>query len=107
MSRQTKGAARADGQEAGEWYTPQEVAGRCGLSRRRVYDWLTWGWLRGHRRGGRWAVTADDWEFFQRTCRGAGGRLMPSLRDWSPLWAARDAQEGRTFLAGGGPGRAG
>ncbi len=46
------------------YYTPQEVAERSGLSRRRVYDWLSWGWLRGHRHGGRWVVTAQDWEFF-------------------------------------------
>ena len=70
-------------------YTPQEIAERCGLSRRRVYDWLSWGWLRGHRRGGRWLVTAADWEFFVRTSRGARGRLMPSLRDWEPLWQMR------------------
>ncbi|MGI4789674.1 MAG: helix-turn-helix domain-containing protein [Janthinobacterium lividum] len=70
-------------------YTPQEIAELCGLSRRRVYDWLSWGWLRGHRRGGRWVVTTLDWEFFTQTCRGARGRLMPSLRDWQPLWEAR------------------
>jgi len=37
--------------ECQDYLTPQEVAERCGLSRRRVYDWLTWGWLRGQRRG--------------------------------------------------------
>lgn len=70
-------------------YTPLEVAERAGLSRRRVYDWLTWGWLRGHRHGGRWVVTAADWEFFTHVCRGARGRLMPSLRDWEPIWQER------------------
>jgi len=71
-----------------EFYTPQEVAELCGLSRRRVYDWLTWGWLRGHRNGGRWVVTAADWDFFTHACRGARGRLMPSLHDWELLWAS-------------------
>lgn len=70
-------------------YTPLEVAERAGLSRRRVYDWLTWGWLRGYRRGGRWVVTGEDWEFFTRACRGARGRLMPSLHDWEEIWGAR------------------
>ena len=67
-------------------YTPLEIAERSGLSRRRVYDWLSWGWLRGHRHGGRWVVMAEDWEFFTQVCRGARGRLMPSLRDWEPIW---------------------
>jgi hypothetical protein len=70
-------------------YTPQEIAGRSGLSRRRIYDWLSWGWLRGSRRGGRWIVASEDWEFFIRVCRGARGRLMPSLRDWEPIWKER------------------
>ena len=70
-------------------YTPQEVAQRSGLSRRRIYDWLSWGWLRGSRHGGRWVVTVEDWEFFTWVCRGARGRLMPSLRDWEPIWKER------------------
>ena len=70
-------------------YTPLEIAQRAGLSRRRVYDWLTWGWLRGHRHGGRWIVTAADWEFFTQVSQGARGRLMPSLRDWEPIWQTR------------------
>jgi len=70
-------------------FTPQEVAERCGLSRRRIYDWLAAGWLRGHRAGGRWLVTEADWDYFTRTCRTRRGRLMPSLRDWPPLWAAQ------------------
>lgn len=75
--------ARGAGQD---FYTPLEVAERCGLSRRRVYDWLTWGWLRGLRHGGRWVVAASDWEYFQSASRGARGRLMPSLHDWELLW---------------------
>ena len=74
-------------------YTPQEIAERCGLSRRRIYDWLSWGWLRGYRHGGRWTVTAGDWEFFARTCRGARGRLMPSLRDWEPIWQTHPTED--------------
>lgn len=76
-------------EEVETYYTPQEVAARCGLSRRRIYDWLSCGWLRGRRLGGRWVVMAEDWDFFSRTCRGAGGRLMPSLRDWEAIWNAR------------------
>ena len=90
-------------------YTPQEIAERCGLSRRRVYDWLSWGWLRGRRHGGRWLVTADDWEFFARICRGARGRLMPSLRDWGPIWQAQPTGEagGAASQSPGDPNRRG
>ncbi len=84
--RETKEAFELSAQTL---YTPQQVAQRCGLSRRRIYDWLTWGWLRGHRRGGRWVVTAEDLDFFVRSCRGARGRLMPSLHDWDSLWRGR------------------
>lgn len=82
---------RLAGRAGAALYTPQEIAERCGLSRRRVYDWLSWGWLRGRRHGGRWVVTAEDWDFFVRISRGARGRLMPSLRDWGPLWKSRPA----------------
>ena len=75
-------------------YTPLEIAARAGLSRRRVYDWLAWGWLRGQRRGGRWIVTGEDWELFTATCRGARQRLMPSLRDWDEVWKARPGPGG-------------
>lgn len=68
------------------FYTPLEVAALCGLSRRRVYDWLSWGWLRGSHHGGRWVIAAADWDFFQQVSRGARGRLMPSLHDWEALW---------------------
>ena len=73
----------------GSWLSPQEVADRCGKSRRRVYDWLAWGWLRGVRLGGRWLVNEEDLAFFERTCRGYRDHLMPSLYDWEPLWSAQ------------------
>ncbi|MDR3710271.1 MAG: helix-turn-helix domain-containing protein [Capsulimonadaceae bacterium] len=70
-------------------YTPLEVAVECNISRRRIYDWIAAGWLRGRRIGGRWVVTAEDLEFFRETCRGAEGRLMPQLWDWDPIWQDR------------------
>jgi len=66
--------------------TPKDVAVLYGLSRRRIYDWLYKGWLRGHRKGGRWLVTAADLDLFQKTCTGSHGRLMPSLYEWEPIW---------------------
>ena len=69
-------------------YTPRDVADLCGLSRRRIYDWLARGWLRGHRKGGRWIVTAEDLDLFKRTCVGSHGRLMPSLYEWGVIWKA-------------------
>jgi excisionase family DNA binding protein len=70
--------------------TPKEVAEVYGLSRRRIYDWLGKGWLRGHRRGGRWVVTAQDLDLFTRTCIGKRGRPMPSLYEWEPIWKATE-----------------
>ena len=70
-------------------YTPLEVAAECNISRRRIYDWISAGWLRSKRLGGRWVVSADDLEFFRETCRGAEGRLMPQLWDWEPIWQER------------------
>jgi len=73
-------------------YTPLEVAEECNISRRRIYDWISAGWLRSKRVGGRWVVSADDLEFFRETCRGAQGRLMPQLWDWNPLWQERTSR---------------
>ncbi len=65
---------------------PLELAARFGVSRRRVYDWLAQGWLRGRRLGGRWRVSEQDAALFETTCRGYRGRLMPSLYEWERIW---------------------
>ena len=80
------------GAEAGR-LSPLELSARFGVSRRRVYDWLALGWLRGSREGRRWRVSEGDAAFFERTCRGYRGRLMPSLREWGPLWGGRGAPD--------------
>lgn len=69
-------------------YTPKDVAELLGLSRRRIYDWLNKGWLRGHRKGGRWVITPQDLDIFKRTCVGSHGRLLPSVYEWAPIWKA-------------------
>jgi excisionase family DNA binding protein len=73
------------------FYAPLEVAEICSISRRRIYDWISAGWLRSKRVGGRWVVSAEDLEFFRETCRGAEGRLMPQLWDWNPIWQERSS----------------
>jgi excisionase family DNA binding protein len=70
-------------------YTPLEVAELCKISRRRVYDWIASGWLRGVRVGGRWLVSLDDLGYFRETCRGAENRLMPQLWEWESIWSSR------------------
>ena len=75
-------------------HTPKEIAALVGVSRRVVYDWITYGWLRAHRIGGRWLITAEDLDFFRWRSRGALGRLMPQLRDWSFLWPLCDSGAG-------------
>jgi excisionase family DNA binding protein len=69
-----------------ELYTPLEVADHCSISRRRIYDWIAAGWLRGHRIGGRWVVSSDDLSLFRATCVGAEGHLMPQLWEWDQFW---------------------
>ena len=71
-----------------DFHTPKEAAELVGISRRAIYDWIAYGWLRAHRVGGRWFITARDLEYFRQRSRGARGKLMPQLRDWSELWTS-------------------
>jgi hypothetical protein len=75
------------------YLSPLEVSQISGLSRRRIYDWLGWGWLRGIRNSGRWHVCQHDWELFTSNCRGLHGRLMPSLYDWENFWDSNPNRE--------------
>jgi excisionase family DNA binding protein len=69
-----------------DWLSPLELSERFGVSRRRVYDWISFGWLRASRSGHRWRVSGRDAAFFEATCRGYRWRLMPSLYEWESLW---------------------
>lgn len=69
-----------------DWLTPRDLSERFGVSRRRIYDWLVLGWLRGARKGGRWHIAVPDADFFALTCRGYRGHLMPSLYEWRSLY---------------------
>ncbi len=69
--------------------SPMEAAGIVGVSRRTIYTWIINGWLRGHRIGGRWFVTAPDLDLFTKACKGATGKPMPQLweKELAELWA--------------------
>lgn len=46
------------------YLTPDEVAERCRVTRRTVYDWLREGKLRGRRAGRKWLVSDEDIDRF-------------------------------------------
>jgi excisionase family DNA binding protein len=79
-------------------FTPLEVADICQISRRRVYDWISAGWLRSVRVGGRWVVSSDDLDTFRSACRGAEGRLMPQLWEWDEIWEERPLDNSREWI---------